>query len=62
MYVWEPFVETYLQMGWCYTLNPLVYEDRGGNPSWLMQYPCECRIPYLKDRARLLGERASASR
>lgn len=62
MYVWEPFVETYMMMGWYFTANPLIYKDRGGHPSWLMHFPCECKVPYLKDRARLLGERERASR
>lgn len=48
MNVWEPYVEAYHQMGWM--IYEVIYENRGGNASYLMVYPCQCRLPYLKSR------------
>lgn len=50
MNVWDPFVEAYLSMGWMFTDNPLISEDRGGHAAWLMVWPCDCKPHYLKKR------------
>lgn len=49
MWVWAPFVETYLQMGWMLSYAKPVGE-RGEFYSFIMEYPCTCRLPYLKKR------------
>lgn len=48
LYVWEPDVTFHLMMGWCFTTSPLIYEDRGGQPTWLMQWLCLCKMPRLQ--------------
>jgi len=49
-YAWHPFLEDYLRLGWMFAARPLIAEDRGGQPSWLMIWPCTCRLAMPRTR------------
>lgn len=43
-YVWEPYVQDHLLMGWMFARDPCIYE-RGEYLAYLMCWPCECKVP-----------------
>lgn len=50
MHVWEPFLEDYLKMGWMFDQGFPVH--RGEHWSFLMLWPCSCKVPCLRKRER----------
>lgn len=53
MNVWGPLVEDYLSMGWM--VDNMISENRGGYETWLLVWPCECKVPYIHHRYGVLG-------
>jgi hypothetical protein len=49
MYVWHPYLDDYLRMGWMFAGDGPLY-TRGEHLSFLMEWPCTCKMPYLKKR------------
>lgn len=49
-YAWHPFIEDYLRLGWMFAARPLIAEDRGGQPSWLVMWPCSCALAIPRPR------------
>lgn len=54
MNVWGPLVEDYLSMGWM--VDNIIAENRGGYETWLLVWPCECKVPYIHHRYERLGD------
>lgn len=41
-YIWHPDVERWHQLGWM--IVDVIHFDRGGHPTYLMQWPCTCSV------------------
>lgn len=44
IYVWEPFMEDFLRLGWLASSRPIYDMPRGEHPSWLMLWICDCQV------------------
>jgi len=43
-YVWHPDLDDYFRLGWMFAHNALIAFDRGGEPTWLLVWPCTCPL------------------
>jgi hypothetical protein len=55
MYVWEPFVEDFLAVGW---LLGAFYAERGEYGSYVMLWLCDCKPVVPRARQRWQGDAA----